>query len=339
MTSLTSVLIVDDEPAVRDLMARWVTSLGLEAQTAANADEALELLQTKQADLAVIDIVMPGHDGFWLADALRRDHPRTAVVIATAHTSLLDASGDAPHVADLLVKPFARERFVMALERGRHWRKETIEELAWQTRLTLELRDRTEILCVELSRWADAGARESKLLRAMCLTRTPDTTAHSERVAVYAVWVARELGLTGEAVEQLEDAARFHDIGKLAIPDSLLNKPSVLTPVEQTIVRRHVDTGAEILASIRTMHELAAIVLATHEWFDGGGYPLQLTATAIPLASRIIAVADAYDAMTQDRPYRSRIDSAEAVCELLRCAGTQFDPDIVDAFLAALGRH
>jgi response regulator RpfG family c-di-GMP phosphodiesterase len=339
MTPLTSVLIVDDEPAVRDIMARWAASLGLSARTAANADEALATLRTERCDLAVIDIMMPGRDGLWLAGELRRDHPQTAVVLATACTSLLDGEADAPPIADLLIKPFARDRFVMAVDRGRYWRKEALDERGWQARLSIELRDRTEIICVEVARQSDADARESSVLSEMALSRTPDAMAHGERVAGYAAAVARELGLNGAAVEQLETVARFHDIGKLAIPDSLLNKPSLLTPAEQRIVRRHVDAGAEILASTRALHQLAGFVLATHEWFGGGGYPLGLTGEAIPLPARIVAVVDAYDAMTEDRPYGVRLDSAEAVCELLRCAGTQFDPAIVDAFLAVLGGH
>ena len=126
---MTSVLIVDDEPAVRDIMARWVTALGLEPRTAANADEALATLRTHHYDLAVIDIMMPGHDGLWLATQLQRDHPHTAVVIATAYSDLLE--GDAPDrpIADVLVKPFQRERFALAVDRGRQWRKEALEEL------------------------------------------------------------------------------------------------------------------------------------------------------------------------------------------------------------------
>jgi putative nucleotidyltransferase with HDIG domain len=176
----------------------------------------------------------------------------------------------------------------------------------------------------------------------MAQERTPETMAHGERVARYAVSVARALGAlgsTGPMLDQLDRAARFHDIGKLAIPDSLLNKPSPLTPAEQSIVRHHVDAGAEILASGRTTHDLAAIALASHEWFGGGGYPLQMAGAAIPVASRIIGVVDAYDAMTQHRQHRQRLDSVEAVSELLRCSGTQFDPEVVDAFLTVLSRH
>src|SRR5919201_1139936 len=237
LAPVTSVLIVDDEAAVRNVMARWVTSLGLNAQTAASADEALERVKARRC---------------------------------------------------------------------------------------------------ELERHARSGGNERDLLLAIAQARTPDTLAHAERVARYAVSVARVLAMDARHTATLEQAAVLHDIGKVAVPDSLLQKPSPLTPGEQAVMRRHVDAGAEILAATTTLIGLAPIVLASHEWFDGGGYPLKLAGESIPPAARIIPVVDAYDAMTQDRQYRSRLDSAEAVAELLRCTGSQFDPAIVTAFLAVL---
>ncbi len=123
------------------------------------------------------------------------------------------------------------------------------------------------------------------------------------------------------------------------MPDALLTKPSPLTPGELAIMRQHVDIGAEIPSSTRTLAAAAPIILASHEWFNGGGYPRKTAGAAIPLGSRIIAVADTYDAITQDRSYRLRAHPNDAVAELLRCAATQFDPDVVNAFLAVLGRH
>jgi HD-GYP domain-containing protein (c-di-GMP phosphodiesterase class II) len=162
---------------------------------------------------------------------------------------------------------------------------------------------------------------------------------HAERVVRYALSVARIVGVDVSETALLEGTARFHDIGKMAIPECLLNKPSPLTRGEQAIMRRHVDAGADILASTRTLKGLAPLVLATHEWFGGGGYPYNIEGDSIPLVSRIIAVVDAYDAMTQDRRYRSRLAAAEAVAELLRCRDSQFDPAVVAAFLSVLGQH
>jgi cyclic di-GMP phosphodiesterase len=339
MTPLSSVLIVDDEPAVRDLMSRWVSSLGLRAQTAANADEALATLREEHYDLAVIDVMMPGHDGLWLATQLQRDHPHTAVVIATAYTELLEGDTEQRPIADMLIKPFQRERFALAVDRGRQWRKETLEEVSWHARLSAEVRDHAEQISALVREKAANGVSEACALVGLANQRIPDTMAHADRVTRYALSVAREMDIDREVSPVLELAARLHDIGKAAMPDALLTKPSQLTAGELAIMRRHVDIGAEILSSTQTLAAAAPVVFASHEWFNGGGYPRRIAGAAIPLASRIIAVADTYDAMTQDRSYRLRAHANDAAAELLRCAATQFDPDVVNAFLAVVGRH
>jgi len=340
MTPITSVLIVDDEPPVRELMSRWVSSLGLSASTAGNADEALQALQTRHYDLAVIDVMMPGHTGLWLAGELRRDHPHTAVVIATAYTDLLDdAQGDAPIAADLLIKPFERDRFALAVDRGREWRRQAIEDLERHARLSDEVNNRVAHVRAELQQNRSPERDDAAILLAFAREHAPDVVEHAERVVRYALSLARQMNAGAAQLPDIEHSARFHDIGKVAIPPSLLTKPSPLTPGEAAIMRRHVHAGAEILEASRDFKSVAPIVLTTHEWFGGGGYPEKLVGHAIPLASRLIAVADAYDAMTQDRHYRARLDSAEAISELLRGAPSQFDPDVVIAFLTLLARQ
>jgi putative nucleotidyltransferase with HDIG domain len=249
-------------------------------------------------------------------------------------------SGDSPSlIADLLIKPFPRERFALAVDRGRQWRKEALDRVRWHAALTDEVRDRSAQICGLVQRWGLGGTREAEALAAFALERTPEVAAHGERVVRYARSIVRELGAEGSLGEALELTARFHDIGKLAMPDALMTKPSPLTAAEAAIMRQHVEVGAEILESTATLAPIAPAVRATHEWFSGRGYPYRLTGSAIPLISRIVAVADAYDAMTQERSYRPRINATDAVNELLRGTPVQFDPDIVNAFLGVLGRH
>jgi len=333
------VLIVDDEPAVRELMARWVAALGMQPHTAANADEALETLRSAHYDLAVIDVMMPGRDGLWLATEMRRDHPHTAVVISTAFSDVLRSESPQPPIADLLVKPFQRDRFALAVDRGRQWRKNALEELEWHARLSAEMQVRAEDISALVRNRFEAGGSEKQAFIALVRDSLADTLAHCERVARYAASVARQMGVDPELQPSLDSAALFHDIGKIAIPLALLTKPSPLTSGEMAITRKHAEIGAEMLDRTRTLRDAAPAVLASHEWFSGGGYPRRLVGGAIPLASRIIAVVDAYDAMTQDRAYRVRLDSSDAVAELLRCAPSQFDPEVVAAFLSVLGRH
>jgi cyclic di-GMP phosphodiesterase len=334
-----SVLIVDDEPAVRDIMTRWVASLGLRSHTAENADQALATLRSQHYDLAVIDVMMPGRDGLWLAHELQREHPHTAVVLATAYTELLDAEQAHPEFADLLIKPFQRDRFELAVDRGRQWRKQALEELRWHAQLSLELNDGVVDVANELRSRVAAGMSETDALFAIAAERIPRTMAHADRVTRYAMSMAAELRLDPQEMNVLEIAARFHDIGKAAMPMALLTKPSPLTDGELAIMRRHAEVGGEILQSVDRLAHVAAIVRASNESFGGTGYPDRLSGAEIPLASRIIAVADSYDAMTQTRMYRHRLDSAEAIGEMLRCSPSQFDPAIVDAFIAILGRH
>jgi cyclic di-GMP phosphodiesterase len=332
---MTSVLIVDDEPALRDLMARWAVSLGLEPTTASNSEEALEHLRTGAHDLAVIDIVMPGRNGLWLVEQLRRMHPDMPVVVATAYTDKLAEAEML--VADFLVKPIKRERFALAVDRGRKWRRQSIEESQWHARLSEEF-DRTLGEILTIVRGRRGTLPDDLFLSRIAAERVPDVMTHGERVAGFARLMAREIALDDEAARMIEQAARFHDIGKAAVPLALLSKPSRMTPGELSVMQRHVEAGADILEATETLGAIASVVRASHEWFGGGGYPATLSGRQIPLASRIIAIADAYDAMTQTRSYRAHLGTSEATGELLRSSPSQFDPDLVMAFLTIIGR-
>jgi diguanylate cyclase (GGDEF)-like protein len=168
------------------------------------------------------------------------------------------------------------------------------------------------------------------LLRALA-ERDPGLGAHQETVELAAA-AAERLGLSPDEVERVRHATELHDVGKVAIPDAILNKPGPLDEVEWEFVRRHSEIGERIVAAAPALGGVAPLVRSTHERWDGSGYPDRLRAHEIPLGSRILAVCDAYDAMISDRPYQRAMDPSHALQELRRCAGTQFDPDVVDAF-------
>jgi putative nucleotidyltransferase with HDIG domain len=163
--------------------------------------------------------------------------------------------------------------------------------------------------------------------------RERETQAHSLRVQRYTLRLAREMGIPGADLKDIAAGALLHDIGKIGIPDAILLKPGELTEEEWKEMRRHAQIGSEILKGLTHLEAAGAVVLAHQERWDGSGYPLGLAGTAIPLGARIFAVVDALDAMTSDRPYRQRSTFAYAREELARCAGTQFDPEVVAAFL------
>jgi putative nucleotidyltransferase with HDIG domain len=162
------------------------------------------------------------------------------------------------------------------------------------------------------------------------------TYQHSQSVADHAVRTARRLGLPDREVEVIRLAARVHDLGKISIPDEILHKQGRLTPAEFELMKKHPETGVEILAKFPAYRHGRELVLAHHERIDGLGYPRGLAGAAIALGARIIAVADSWDAMTSDRPYRKALEAEVALAELLRGRGTQWDPSVVDAFAESL---
>ncbi len=166
--------------------------------------------------------------------------------------------------------------------------------------------------------------------------KSPWTHGHSERVAEYSTRIARAMGWSDAEVEELRIAALLHDIGKIGTYDGLLDKSGPLSDEEYELVKRHPMKGAEVLAPIKQLHPIIPWIRGHHERYDGTGYPDGLRAAEIPLAARILAVADAFDSMTADRPYRKTPGRANAVNEIKRCAGTQFDPEVVEAFLRSL---
>jgi HD-GYP domain-containing protein (c-di-GMP phosphodiesterase class II) len=183
-----------------------------------------------------------------------------------------------------------------------------------------------------------AGARRSAdeqsrdvLLKALA-EHHPDLGGHVHDVGRLAAVVARELGLDGQALHHVRQAAELHDIGKVAVPTSILGKSGALTSDEWAFVARHTIIGERILGAALALRPVACLVRSSHEHFDGNGYPDGLRGHEIPLGSRIVSVCDAYDAMTSDRPYQAAVEHEQAVEELRRCAGTQFDPEVVDAF-------
>jgi HD-GYP domain-containing protein (c-di-GMP phosphodiesterase class II) len=187
-------------------------------------------------------------------------------------------------------------------------------------------------------RRASAGGQSAAVLLRVLTERHPDLGDHVDGVAALSEQVGLELGMAEEDRTALWQAAELHDIGKAAVPDAILNKPGPLDDDEWTFMRRHTMIGERILAGAPALTGAARLVRSSHERFDGTGYPDKLAGDDIPLGARIVAVCDAYDAMVSDRPYRTGMSSEQAVEELTRCAGTQFDPAVVDAFIAALAR-
>jgi diguanylate cyclase (GGDEF)-like protein len=184
-----------------------------------------------------------------------------------------------------------------------------------------------------------AGRQSRDVLLRMLSERQPQLRAHLRETAELALATSRELGMGPEALDEVTRAAELHDLGKIAIPDAILEKPGPLDKVEWSFMRRHTTIGERILLAAPALRSVARLVRSSHERWDGAGYPDGLAGEQIPLGARVVAVCDAYHAMTSERPHRSPVTPAEALAELRRCAGTQFDPAVVDAFGSVLERQ
>jgi response regulator RpfG family c-di-GMP phosphodiesterase len=333
MAETPSVLVVDDETGIRELMARWLASGGYDVRTACSAGEALERVHDTPPAVALCDIRMPGRDGLWLAHQIRHDAPETAVIMATgvldvgsAVTSLRQG------VIDYLTKPFDRDRLRESVLRGLQWHKSALDARRWREALDGEVDVKRQRLSDALAALTiDSDAALDGFLSVLTLSDC-DAYAHAYRVAALSASVGCAMRLEPDDMAALERAALLHDVGKLAMPDAVLRKPAPLTIEEQDLIRQHPQIASDLIAGVPYLAAAAELVRDAQERVDGLGYPNGTHAADVALGARIIAVADAFDTMTRPRVFRDAISAQDAVMELQRCAGTQFDAGVVAIF-------
>jgi putative two-component system response regulator len=329
---MNSVLVIDDEESLRPVIRRWVDSAGYRAREAESAEEALYAMEREPADIAVCDIGLGGRDGVWLASQIRRLYPQTAIIMATGQNNIDTVVASLRNeVVDYLLKPFDRARLLEALTLGRDWHAAAVGVDTLQHKLQDRIRTRRASIAAELaeSQTSDVGAVNS--LITMLQLHERDGRAHAVRVARLAVAMGEELGFDDDSLDVLERGALLHDIGKLDMPTSILSKPAPLDDDEWEVMRTHPQVGYDLLKKQPRFADAAEIVLSHHEAWDGSGYPRRLQGDEIPLSARVLAVADAYDSMTQPHTQRPPMSPALAVQEIERCRGRQFDPSCAEA--------
>jgi response regulator RpfG family c-di-GMP phosphodiesterase len=325
-------LVVDDEPRLRQLLVRVLEREGFECREAPDGAAALEALAAWPAPLVLSDLRMPTLDGVELLGRVRQHDPDVAVVIITAVADVETAVRClGMGAADYLTKPFphldeVRARVRQALTRRRLVIENRLYQRALEARVVDQALRLESLFLASVTSLADALE-----------VKDPYTRGHSTRVGRYAEATGRALGLDDATVRQLELGGHLHDLGKIGVREAVLNKAGPLTDAEYAHVMEHPLIGWRLLRPLMADAPLAlAMVRSHHERYDGRGGPDGLAGDAVPLVARVAAVADSFDAMTSHRPYRRGRTMDEAVGELRRSAGTQFDPLVVDAFERAV---
>jgi putative nucleotidyltransferase with HDIG domain len=234
---------------------------------------------------------------------------------------------------DYLLKPFEREQLLNTVSRALENRRLKVENRTYQTNLESLVKARTDQLQAAMSSLERSYDITLEALGDALDLKDRETEGHSRRVTLFTIAIAQALGLPREQITIIARGAFLHDIGKMAIPDKILNKPGKLEVEEMTIMKEHAYHGYQIVKKIPFLADVAEIVYSHQEWFNGEGYPRHLKGNEIPLGARIFSVADTFDAITSDRPYRPAQSFAAARTEIAKFAGRQFDPEIVKVFL------
>jgi putative nucleotidyltransferase with HDIG domain len=333
----TRVLVVADEPGSRDVQAAWLSAEGYSCAEVGDAGAALFALRTWPADVALIDLSRGDRDALDLAHELRRRSPDLAIVLVSSSGLDVTAEGMRLGVRDYLLKPYTRLELVAAVRRAAEWRESQHRQVAEGRVLRAEIAARRDELA-GLSGMPDVRADAIGALVAALGRRDPEAPAHALRIRSMASALAGALGMDGQARADIERGALLHDIGKLALPDALIYKAGPLSEDEIALIRTHPSIGAEVLGSLPAFAAVAEIVGASHEAWDGSGYPRGLAGRDIPIGSRIIAIVDTYDALTRGHLRLDAVSQVRAAVELVRCAGQQFDPDIVNRWLRVAER-
>jgi putative nucleotidyltransferase with HDIG domain len=329
------VLIVDDELAVRKLLATLLTQAGIICSAAADPHEALILLNRIAFEAVISDLRMGPASGFELLREVRTHFPNLAFLMATGVDDVrVGVQAMKQGADDYLLKPFDIDVVLASLQRALRRKQLEREVETYREHLEEMVSTRTRELRAAMTELEHSHLATLEALGTAIDLRDGSTAGHSRRVLLYSLKIAEEIGNMQDQLKTLAMGAWLHDIGKLAIPDSILLKPAALTDKEREIMQRHVELGYELVKGIPFLADAAEIILAHHERYNGSGYPRRLRGESVPRCARIFAVADSFDAMTSDRPYRSALPVRTARNEIAAERGTLFDPEIVDAFLA-----
>lgn len=326
--------MVDDTPHLRDVVRTIISANeGFElVGEASDGSQALQMVQALRPDLVLMDVEMPGMDGRAATRQIAEQAPETRVIAWSNHEEPSYITGMiAAGAFGYLLKGISPREFIESL----HWAAQG------QSVLSRELTSSVMTELARLYRHAEQRAEDLhdsylttvQSLAAALETKDDQTGNHARRVQEYAYTITKNFDPTLLEREALVFGFLLHDVGKIGIPEQILMKPGPLNDAEWSVMRQHPQMGARILEAATFLQPFAIqVVIAHHERWDGEGYPNKLAKEQIPIGARLFSVADTFDAMTSDRPYRKGLPVEAAIAEIERCSGSQFDPDVVEAF-------
>ncbi len=338
MKGKPKILIVDDEERNRRLMEAILLPLGYEVILARDGEEALAKVRETPPDVILLDIMMPKMDGFEVVRQLKKKETKTIpVVMVTALREVEDRiKALAAGADDFLTKPVDQTELRARVNSLLKVKAYNDHMRNYQEELEAEVAQRTEQLRQALEEVKAASLDTIYRLSRAAEYKDEETGAHIQRMSHYAAAVAGKMGLNGETVETILYAAPMHDIGKIGIPDHILLKTGALKPDEWGIMKQHTIIGSRILEGSKAEFiKFANVIALSHnEKWDGSGYPHGLKGSKIPIAGRITAIADVFDALTSKRPYKEPFSLEKSLSIIKEGRGSHFDPDVADAFFA-----
>lgn len=333
----SKILTVDNDSLMMNITVRSLEALGYEARGLSDSREAMDTVRSFNPEVCIMDVHMHFISGSELLDQIRSTIPGTEVILLTGmNDTILAVDLMKRGAVDFLLKPVEPKQLEVAILRALEHRHLKLENMAYKLHLETLVEERSKALNAALRNLSELHDATLEALAQTLDLRDQATSGHARRVANMTVGIARILGINGGQLIQIEHGALLHDIGKLRIPDSILWKPSELTPEEWEIMRRHPEYGYEFVKKIGFLQGAADIILSHHERFDGSGYPRGLKGDEISLGARIFSLVDAVDAIICDRPYHRGSAFSVARDEILFRAGSHFDPELVEPTLKHL---
>jgi len=328
------ILIVDDEEMICNIMSRRLMREGYLCATANNGKEALNHFYKDGFSLIISDIKMPEMNGIELLKRVKSIDPKIRVIMVTAYPEI-DMAVEAMRLGadDFIIKPADLELVVLSVKKALESKQLEEEIEAYHTRLEELVEERTAVLRQAYRFLKKSHLDSVKVLAEAIDAKDPYTRGHSDRVKRMSLAIAQQMGFSEERLETLEYGALLHDIGKIGIKDEILQKQGSLSPQEYESIQEHPLIGVKIVEGVEFFKDKIPMIRHHHEHYNGGGYPDGLAGEAIPLEGRIIAIPDAFDAMTSVRPHRNVLPLQDVLLEMEKCKGKQFDPKVLEIFI------